>query len=369
MNQDLIKSPTLLLDEEKCKRNINRMAQKARKHQLAIRPHFKTHQSGMIGAWIRSEGVNRCTVSSVKMAVYFAGQGWEDMLIAFPVNPREHEQISTLANKVKLQILAYDKNSLELLSKHTKAKIGVKIELDIGSKRSGLRPDQDVEIRELLTYIDENPCLHFTGFYSHPGHSYTARGKEQVIKVYEKFMPTLEQLAKKYADIPGYSITIGDTPGCTIVEDFGPIKEISPGNFVFYDVMQVNIGSCAYEDIAVVMACPVVGKSWERNELLIHGGAVHFSKEVLTNADGTMQFGKLAKIEKDTWRDVIPGCYLKSISQEHGLIHASDEFMQKTQIGDLVYIYPAHSCLTADLMKSYLTTEDLFLNNRSDFML
>jgi D-serine deaminase-like pyridoxal phosphate-dependent protein len=368
MNQDLIKSPTLLLDEEKCKRNINRMAQKARKHQLVLRPHFKTHQSGIIGTWIRSEGVNCCTVSSVKMALYFAEQGWEDILIAFPVNPREYEQISHLANKVKLQILAYDKNALELLNKHTSVKIGVKIELDIGSKRSGLRPNQDAAIQELLTYIDENHHFYFSGFYSHPGHSYTARGKDQVMKVYEKFMPALELLAKKYADFPGFSITIGDTPGCTIVEEFGPIKEISPGNFVFYDVMQVNIGSCSYDDIAVVMACPVVGKSQERNELLIHGGAVHFSKEVLTDADGTMQFGKLAKINENGWQDVIPGCYLKSISQEHGLIHASDEFIQKTQIGDLVYIYPAHSCLTADLMKSYLTTEELLLTDHSAFM-
>jgi D-serine deaminase-like pyridoxal phosphate-dependent protein len=181
-------------------------------------------------------------------------------------------------------------------------------------------------------------------------------------------MPALELLAKKYADFPGFSITIGDTPGCTIVEEFGPIKEISPGNFVFYDVMQVNIGSCTYNDIAVVMACPVVGKNHGRNELLIHGGAVHFSKEVLTDADGTMQFGKLAKITEGGWKDFVPGCYLKSISQEHGLIHASDEFIQKTQIGDLVYIYPAHSCLTADLMKSYLTTEELLLTDHSAFM-
>jgi D-serine deaminase-like pyridoxal phosphate-dependent protein len=368
MNKDFIKSPTLLLDEEKCKRNINRMTQKARNHQLVLRPHFKTHQSGIIGAWIKSEGVNCCTVSSVKMARYFADQGWEDILIAFPVNPREHEHINNLANKIKLQILAYDKNALVLLSNHIDGKIGVKIELDIGSKRSGLRPDQDNEIRELLAYIDENPKFHFTGFYSHPGHSYTARGRDQVKNIYSEFMPGLKLLDKKYADVPGFSITIGDTPGCTIVDDFGPIREISPGNFVFYDVMQVNIGSCTYDDIAVVMACPVVGKNLERNELLIHGGAVHFSKEVLTDADGTTHFGKLAKITEDGWKDVVSGCYLKSISQEHGLIHGSDEFMQTAQIGDLVYIYPAHSCLTADLMKSYLTTENKLQSSNSAFM-
>jgi D-serine deaminase-like pyridoxal phosphate-dependent protein len=117
--------------------------------------------------------------------------------------------------------------------------------------------------------------------------------------------------------------------------------------------MQVNIGSCTYDDIAVVVACPVVGKNAQRKELLIHGGAVHFSKEVLKDADGTTHFGKLAVPTSSGWHGMIEGCYLKSISQEHGLIHATEEYLAKTEIGDIVFIYPAHSCLAADLMKSY----------------
>lgn len=368
MNKSALKSPTLLLDPQKCRSNIHRMVKKASDKQLKLRPHFKTHQSAQIGDWIKTEGITGCTVSSVKMAEYFAAHGWDDILIAFPVNVLEWEKLNELGNSLKLQVLVYDKESVKLLAEKVNAPVGIKIELDVGSNRSGLRIGQDEEIKELLKLISSIPNFRFTGFYSHPGHTYTSRSADEVKKKYEKIIAQLNVLKANYGEIPGFSITIGDTPGCTIVDDFGPIEEISPGNFVFYDAMQVNIGSCDYSDIAVVMACPVVGKNIERNELLIHGGAVHFSKEVLQDADGTVNFGKLTNGVDTGWEGVIPGCYLKSISQEHGLIHCSDEFLNKIHIGDVVYTYPAHSCLTADLMKSYLTTDDLTMQGETAFM-
>lgn len=368
MDNISITRPTLLLDANKCRANIKKMADKANHEQVKFRPHFKTHQSAEIGSWIREEGVEACTVSSVKMAEYFASHGWEDILIAFPANVLEHEKINALAEKLKLQLLVYSIDTLKMLQKSIKFSLGIKIELDLGSNRSGLNVNEHEEIDELLRAIEEAPNFSFTGFYSHPGHTYTSRSKEEVQKKYDDLLAQLEVLKIQYEHTLGFSITIGDTPGCALADDFGPIQEISPGNFVFYDAMQVNIGTCDYDDIAVVVACPVVGKSVERNELLIHGGAVHFSKEVLQDADGTTHFGKLANPTETGWEGHIPGCYLKSISQEHGLIHASEELLNKTQIGDVMYIYPAHSCLSADLMKSYLTTDQEHMDGESAFM-
>jgi D-serine deaminase-like pyridoxal phosphate-dependent protein len=344
------------------------MADKADEKELLLRPHFKTHQSAEIGQWFRDEEVTCCTVSSVKMAEYFAEFGWDDILIAFPVNVLEAERIAALAEKVKLQLLLYSTDALKLLQERVSAKIGIKIELDVGSKRSGLRTNQHEEIDELLRSVSDSPNFHFTGFYSHPGHTYTSRSREEVIDKYDRIIEELEMLKASYGHTFGFSITVGDTPGCTLVEDFGPIEEISPGNFVFYDAMQVGIGTCTYDDIAVVMACPVVGKNEERSELLIHGGAVHFSKEVIQYANSIFHFGNLAKQTPNGWEGYMEGCYLKSISQEHGLVHVSDNLLQNAQIGDVIYVYPAHSCLAADLMKSYLTTGELNMQGKDAFM-
>ena len=368
MNKSLIFRPTLLLDVKKCRANIKRMTDKAIENELLFRPHFKTHQSAEIGQWFQDEGVTSCTVSSVKMAEYFADHGWQDILIAFPVNVLEAESINKLGEKVKLQLLLYSSDTLKLLQEKVTAQVGIKIELDLGSNRSGLRTNEHEEIDELLKSISEAPKFYFTGFYSHPGHTYTSRSKEEVIMKYEKIIEELEMLKASYGHTMGFSITIGDTPGCSLVEDFGPIEEISPGNFVFYDAMQEGIGTCTYDDIAVVMACPVVGKNKDRSELLIHGGAVHFSKEMIQDADGISQFGKLANATAEGWEGYMKGCYLKSISQEHGLVHASEQLLDNAQIGDILYIYPAHSCLAGDLMKSYLTTDELLMKGEEAFM-
>ncbi|MEJ0055890.1 MAG: hypothetical protein WDN75_09720 [Bacteroidota bacterium] len=74
------------------------MAEKARKLKVSFRPHFKTHQSHEVGRWFRAEGVNSCTVSSVKMASYFAEDGWKDITVAFPLNVLEIKEVNRLGS-------------------------------------------------------------------------------------------------------------------------------------------------------------------------------------------------------------------------------------------------------------------------------
>ncbi|MEL6971921.1 MAG: alanine racemase, partial [Bacteroidota bacterium] len=70
----MISTPTLLLDEQRCRRNIAAMVQNAEQQQVQLRPHFKTHQSLEIGRWFKENGVNKITVSSLAMAHYFAAE-------------------------------------------------------------------------------------------------------------------------------------------------------------------------------------------------------------------------------------------------------------------------------------------------------
>ena len=64
--------PKLLLDKEKCLRNIEKMAMKAERNSLSFRPHCKTHQSAEIANWLRDFNIGSITVSSFHMARYFA---------------------------------------------------------------------------------------------------------------------------------------------------------------------------------------------------------------------------------------------------------------------------------------------------------
>ena len=88
----MITKPTLCLDEAKCKTNIAFMAERAKNHDVTLRPHFKTHQCLEIGRWFKEKDITKITVSSLTMAKYFAEE-WDDITVAFPVNILEIDLI------------------------------------------------------------------------------------------------------------------------------------------------------------------------------------------------------------------------------------------------------------------------------------
>jgi D-serine deaminase-like pyridoxal phosphate-dependent protein len=55
--------------------------------------------------------------------------------------------------------------------------------------------------------------------------------------------------------------------------------------------------------------------------------------------------------------------YLKSISQEHGVIKASKELLESVKVGDLLGILPVHSCMTADCMGEYLSLDGRWIDH------
>ncbi|MFW6139310.1 MAG: alanine racemase, partial [Spirochaetota bacterium] len=156
---------------------------------------------------------------------------------------------------------------------------------------------------------------------------------------------------------PDLILSIGDTPTCSVVDDFSGVDEVRPGNFVFYDLKQQSIGSCKTDEIAICMACPVVAKHPERNEIVLYGGAVHFSKDYLVTSEGEKCYGYLVEFDAQGWRMPKRCCYVKSLSQEHGILKACDYHFERLKIGDIVGILPVHACLTSNLMKSYTTLE------------
>ena len=122
-------------------------------------------------------------------------------------------------------------------------------------------------------------------------------------------------------------------------------------------MQQLHKSACSWQDIALAVACPVVDVYPERNEAIIYGGAVHFSKDYYLQEDGSQSFGQLVWLNKAEWSKPLDGGYLKGLSQEHGVLKAPAEIINQLQIGQLIGILPPHSCLTADLLRSYYHLE------------
>ena len=131
---DIIK-PTLLLNKEKCLNNLNTINNFVKLNNINFRPHFKTHQSLEVGRWFKKFEVKSITVSSVSMAKYFSDE-WDDILIAFPLNILEIEEIKNLQKKIKLSILIDSYDTLKFLDLNLKHKINVYLKVDVGYNRA-----------------------------------------------------------------------------------------------------------------------------------------------------------------------------------------------------------------------------------------
>lgn len=339
------------------------MAKKAIDNDIIFRPHFKTHQSIEIGRWFREEGTDRITVSSLRMAEYFASDGWKDILVAFPVNILEIETINLLAAEIKLSLLVESAGTVEFLSKNLRSPVGVYVKADIGYHRTGVRYDDFDAMALILESISCSALISFMGFLTHAGHSYQARSKDEISKVHFESISRMAELKHHFMDnFPDIITSVGDTPTCSIMDDFSMVDEIRPGNFVFYDLTQIIIGSCISGQAAIALACPVVAVHPERNELLIYGGSVHFSKDSVRDREGNEIHGVVMKDEGEGWGDIIKGAVVTKLSQEHGIVQAPENIIRQFKPGDIIKIIPAHSCMTANLMKNYLTLSGRSIN-------
>jgi D-serine deaminase-like pyridoxal phosphate-dependent protein len=352
-----ITTPLLFLDEERCVRNIQKMADKAKRNNVVFRPHFKTHQSLEIGRWFKEVGVTKITVSSLEMATYFSSE-WNDITVAFPVNILEIDTINQLASKIQLNLLIESLDTLDFLKNHLIHPVQFFIKVDIGYHRTGIAPENTDLIDNILTQA-QGTKLNFLGFLGHAGHSYGCKTEEQIMKIHTDSIEILKNLKSNYQEnYPELILSTGDTPTCSVAEDFTEVDEIRPGNFVFYDLTQNNISSNTIDEIAVAVACPVVAKHPERNELVVYGGGIHFAKDRFEHPIFGTTFGLPVQSSGTTWNAPMKNVYVKSLSQEHGIVSMEKDQIAHFELGDIVYILPVHSCMTGHAMKKYVSIKD-----------
>ncbi|MCU0514940.1 MAG: alanine racemase [Anaerolineae bacterium] len=357
--------PTAILNPATVRRNIRRMADKASRSGVRLRPHFKTHQSAAVGEWFREAGVTGITVSSVGMAQYFADHGWDDITIAFPVSWWQIDTLNGLAGRVRLGLLVESPETIQFLQLRLTAPVNVWIKVDTGYNRTGVRYDDAPLIDQLAAALRLADKLTLAGLLTHTGQTYSIMGSRSIRSIYDKTVAALNQVQQQlqqrgFADV---ALSIGDTPTCSMLESFPGVNEIRPGNFVFYDMQQVSLGSCRVEDVAVAVACPVVAKHPWKNTLTIYGGSAHFSSDY----DDGWIFGAVALPTDLGWSAPLPATRLLKLSQEHGIVQTTPDRLARTNVGDTLMILPIHACLTMNSLKGYTTLEGERLAMLRDF--
>lgn len=353
-----ISKPTLFVDVERVKRNIRRMADKAKSNGVRFRPHFKTHQSRYIGGLYKEIGINAICVSSVDMAEYFADAGWDDITLLVPANWLQIDRINALAQRIKLALHIESAATAAFLADHLLQPVDIWIEIDSGKRRTGIWWEDNATVSDVAGAVRQ-PFMRLRGILTFAGQSYGVRSRDEAVHIYDSTAAIMANIRSNLAEsgFTGLEISVGDTPSCSIKEALIGVDEVRAGTLVFYDVMQMMLGACSEDDIAIAVGCPVIAKYPDRNELTIYGGAVHFSRDWLKLSDGTVIYGLVTTFNNTGWNRAVEGCFVADLSQEIGTVRVSREFFDQINVGDVIAVLPVHACLTVNEMGGFTTLD------------
>jgi len=354
------KTPSLLLDLKRVRRNAERVSEIVKRNGVALRPHIKTHKCVEV-ARIQTEGHSGAvTVSTLEEARAFAKGGFTDITYAVPIERGKFvDAIEILRSGVKLNLLTDDAETVaeldEICGKEA-VKFEVFLKVDCGTHRVGVEPHTP-EAVSIPRIISDAKNLDFAGILTHAGHSYDAKSRGEIIETarYERdvMVEHAQRLRSGGIEVP--TVSIGSTPTITHVDHLGGIDEVRPGNYVFFDNFQATLGSCSFEDTALTVLAAVIHKDHARRRLVVDAGAIALSKDRgPLGIDPGCGYGRVMDIEgNDT------GMRVTGMSQEHGEIEAGNaETFDRLKVGDRVRILANHSCLTAAQHSHYNVVED-----------
>jgi len=86
---------------------------------------------------------------------------------------------------------------------------------------------------------------------------------------------------------------------------------------------------------------------------VLYGGAIHFAKEAM-QFQGQTIYGLMAEFRNGNKSILRTDCPLTKTTQEHGIMQVPSSTFNQYQIGDVILVYPIHSCLVVQAMGEYL---------------
>jgi D-serine deaminase-like pyridoxal phosphate-dependent protein len=344
-----LKTPCLLLDIDRVRRNAARMSEIARQNNVRLRPHIKTHKCIEV-AKIQTDGHDGAiTVSTLAEARAFAKHGFTDITYAVPIEQGKFaDAIEILKGGVKLNLLTDDEDtvrSLDTAAAKTDVVFDVFLKVDVGTHRCGVEPDS-TEALNIPQQIASSGNLRFAGLLTHAGHSYDAKTRDEILTVARHERDSMVELAERLRSggIQVPTVSIGSTPTMMHVDHLDGIDEIRPGNYIFFDGYQATLGSCAFDDTALTVLASVIHRDPKRNRIVVDAGAIALSKDRgPMHLDAACGYGHVLDLEGNE-----TGMRVTGMSQEHGEIQTeSEETFDRFKVGDRVRILANHSCLTA----------------------
>ena len=326
-------TPALLIDQRKLMRNIAYMQEVANSSGVALRPHTKTHKCPEIAKLQVKAGAIGICVQKLGEAEVMVDAGFQDILIPNEiVQPTKINRLVELQEKATIKVAVDSLENAESIGKVAMSfgrTISVYVDVDIGMKRCGIPLGPSVA--KFSKKIATIKGLRLEGLTTYEGHLYKIKNVKQRAKaatrIIKRYVEVGNRIRKAGVEIP--KICCASTLTATVTAKVPGVSELHPGNYIFYDLMQVDRGSTVFENCAQRVLTTVISTPTS-NRCVVDAGSKAFVN------DQCMFPRSLHHA------DITP----YSITEEH---LAFTTKKTKLRVGDKVQFVPYHACTATNM--------------------
>ncbi|WP_298925667.1 DSD1 family PLP-dependent enzyme [uncultured Ramlibacter sp.] len=245
-----IDTPSLVVDLDAMNRNLARMAEFAKKHDVRWRAHAKMHKSSALARLQMQAGAIGVCVQKTSEAEAMAAGGVHDIYISNEViAPAKLARVAALAGRLATENgkLAIAVDSVEGVSRLAQAmndsrtsggnpiSIDVFVEIDVGQGRCGVAPGSAAVA--LVHEIRKHPALRFAGLQAYHGkaqHVRSAQERRDLIAIAAQDVVFTRKLIEAEG-VPVELVTGAGTGSMVCEAASGVYGELQAGSFMFMD--------------------------------------------------------------------------------------------------------------------------------------
>lgn len=322
-----IDTPSVMVDLDIANQNIEKFQRYCDRHQIALRPHIKTHKLPLLAKRQLAAGAVGITCQKISEAEAMITEGGiDDVLLTYNIVGRQKlERLRALAGRVRLTTVADNRDvvvGLSDLFTNPDEPLRVLVECDTGGCRCGVGSPHHAA--ELALIINTQPGLCFAGLMTYP-----PVGAEASV---QKWLATAKDLIVT-SGLSVDTISTGGSPGMWRAETVPVATEYRVGTYVYNDRSLVAAGACGWDDCALSVLATVVSVP-TNNRAVIDAGSKVLTSDLL----GLEGYGHVLGR---------PGLVVASLSEEHGILCAEHINLK---VGDRLRIIPNHACVVSNML-------------------
>jgi D-serine deaminase-like pyridoxal phosphate-dependent protein len=345
-----VPTPALVLDLDRMESNLKRMTEHSKNTNTGLRPHSKTHKCPIIAQKQIELGAVGICCAKVSEAEVMSGAGIKNILITSPVTTRDKisRVIGVAQSTPGLQMVVDNEKTAKDFNDAAKAagiELNVLIDLDVGTRRTGIRADDGAV--DFAKSVSRLKNLKLDGYQAYAGHVMHIKGHDSRSKMsiasMKRGLDVKKATEKAGIEMPIY--TGGGTGTFDIDAGTNDITDLQVGSYLFMDVEYRAVGDKDSEvfdffDPSLYVLVTTISQPSPRGGITVDAGFKSFASENVKP--------EVADVE---------GVGYQWFGDEHGMLLTKNA-SRKIKLGEKLKLIISHCDPTVNLYDYYYVLQD-----------